>query len=133
MVLSEKISDSFLKEGTSHSRPTLLFDMGVLPSFFLICWRCHDLSLRRRALEALEAWPHREGLFDSRLLVIFAQQLIQLDVELSSSSDRMPMVIIDPALEISQDQTYATLKYQSRELGQELSRRTRMIVLDENF
>ncbi|KAJ5127115.1 Mg2+ transporter protein CorA-like/Zinc transport protein ZntB [Penicillium atrosanguineum] len=132
LVLSEKISDSFLEESTSHSRPTLLFDMGVLPSLFLICWRCHDLSLRRRALEALEAWPHREGLFDSRLLVIFAQQLIQLDVELSLSSDRTPISIIDPALEISQDQTYAILKYHSRELGQELSQRTRVVVIDEN-
>lgn len=132
-VLSDRVSDSFLKESTSHSRPTLLFDMGILPSLFLICWKCHDWSLRQRALEALEAWPHREGLFDSRLLVIFAQQLIQLDVEFSSSSDTTPMLVLEPELEVSRDQTYATLKYQSREPGQEASRRTRVVMLDKNF
>lgn len=134
LALSERVSNSFLEESDFRSRPTLLFDMGITPSLFLICWKCHDLALRRQALELLEEWPHREGLFDSRLLVIFARQLIQLDVEFlhSSSGEKKSLLVLDPSFQVSEDQTYATLRYQSREPGQEASAHARVIPLDDN-
>lgn len=134
LALSKRVSNSFLEESDFRSRPTLLFDMGITPSLFLICWKCHDLALRQQALELLEEWPHREGLFDSRLLVIFARQLIQLDVEFlhSSSGEKKTLLVLDPSFQVSEDQTYATLRYQSREPGQEASAHARVIPLDDN-
>lgn len=130
LALSRRISDSF-QEDPAGSRPTLLFDMGIIPSLFLICWKCHDLQLRLQALELLEAWPHREGLWDSQLMVIFARQLIQVELE-SSSSLGSSMRILDSSLEVSEDQTYATVKYKTRRSGQGVLEQTRIVRFDEH-
>lgn len=129
LVLSRRISNSFLE--TSGSRPTLLLDMGIIPSLFLVCWKCHDLQLRLEALDLLEAWPHREGLWDSRLLVIFAKQLIQVELE-SSSSLESSLRILDSSLEVSEDQTHATIKYKVRRSGQEVLEESRVVRFDVN-
>lgn len=134
LALSRWISDSF-QEGTSGSRPTLLLDMGIIPSLFFVCWKCHEPSLRQQALDLLEEWPHREGLWDSRLLVIFAKQLIQLELEslASSSSPKAPMRILDSSLEVSDDQTRATIRYKTRQSGQEVLEQSRIVLFDENI
>lgn len=108
LVLSRRISGSSLEE-TSGSRPTLLLDMGIIPSLFFTCWKCPSLQLQLQALELLEAWRHREGLWDSQLLVIFAKQLIQVELESSSSLESARR--LDISLVISDDQTHATIKY----------------------
>jgi hypothetical protein len=133
MALSRKISQSFKNENGSGTKPTLLLDMGIIPSLFLICWKCRDSNLRHQALDTLEEWPHREGLWDSRLLAIFARQVIQLEKEIQAASDDPDAwsQIQDHSLEVSDDQSYAILKYQTNEPGKEALKQSRVIPLDE--
>ncbi|CEO58890.1 hypothetical protein PMG11_03586 [Penicillium brasilianum] len=131
MALSREISQSFKNENGSGTKPTLLLDMGIIPSLFLICWKCRDSNLKHQALDALEEWPHREGLWDSRLLTIFARQIIQLEKETASDDPDAWSQIQDHSLEVSDDQSYAILKYQTYGPGKGARKQRRVIPLDE--
>lgn len=133
MILSSKISQSFLDENDSGTRPTLLPDMGIIPSLFVICWKCRDFNLRQRALNALDEWPHREGLWDSRLLAIFSRQIMQLEEEtLAASGDPNAWAMIqDHSIEVSVDQSHAILKYETHEPGKKVLKQRRIVPLDK--
>jgi hypothetical protein len=134
MTLSSKISQSFKDESNSSTRPTLLLDMGIIPSLFFICWKCRDFDLRHQALNLLEEWPHREGLWDSRLFSIFAGQVIQLEKEAMAASS-VPgswSNIQDHSLEISRDQSHVILRYQTYGPRKEVLKQRRIIPLDED-
>ncbi|KAJ5578153.1 uncharacterized protein N7459_007117 [Penicillium hispanicum] len=132
--LSKRISDSFLGESHPASRPTLLLDMGIISPLFFVCLKCHDFNLRLQALGLLESWPHREGLWDSRLLVIFIKQQFQLEIEVNTlacdfqASGRVQEL----SLEVSDDQRHATIRYQTLEPGQKPRKQQRIISLDED-
>ncbi|PIG86259.1 hypothetical protein AARAC_004671 [Aspergillus arachidicola] len=66
--LAEKIITSFQSEYGTH-RPCIVMDMGVIPSLLWVCLKCRDFPTRHRAVKLLERWPHREGAYDSHLLV----------------------------------------------------------------
>ncbi|KAB8218913.1 hypothetical protein BDV33DRAFT_192390 [Aspergillus novoparasiticus] len=66
--LAEKIITSFESEYGTH-RPCIVMDMGVIPSLLWVCLKCRDFPTRHRAVKLLERWPHREGAYDSHLLV----------------------------------------------------------------
>lgn len=83
LVLCKQIMVSFEESG--DQRPTVILDMGVNAPLFYICWKCPVLMLRLEALKLLEIWPHREGPWDSRLLVSFANNLLKLECEYSPS------------------------------------------------
>lgn len=133
MILSSKISQSFKGDSATGTRPTLLLDMGIIPSLFIICWKCRNSALRHQALYTLEEWPHREGLWDSRLLSIFSRQVIQLEKEaLAESGDpNTGSQILDHSLEVSDDQSHAILKYITQEPGKEALEQSRVITLDK--
>lgn len=133
IALSTEISQSFKDENNSGTRPTLLLDMGIIPSLFVICWRCRDSNLRHQALNALEEWPHREGLWDSRLLAIFARQIIQLERETQAASGdpNAWSQIQGHSLQVSDDQSHAIFRYQTRVPGKEALKQRRVIPLDE--
>ncbi|RAQ41217.1 hypothetical protein AFGD_011433 [Aspergillus flavus] len=66
--LAEKIITSFQSDYGTH-RPCIVMDMGVIPSLLWVCLKCRDFPTRHRAVKLLERWPHREGAYDSHLLV----------------------------------------------------------------
>ena len=132
MILSRNISQSFKGDSATGTRPTLLLDMGIIPSLFIICWKCRDSALRYQALYALEDWPHREGLWDSRLLAIFSRQIIELEKDaLAESGDpNASSQILDHSLQVSDDQSHAILKYTTQQPGKEAFEQRRVITLD---
>lgn len=135
LALSIKISQSFKEESNSSTRPTLLLDMGIIPSLFFICWKCRDFDLRHQALNVLEEWPHREGIWDSRLFSIFAWQVIQLEKEAmaaSSNPGSSSSIPQDHSLEVSKDQSHMILRYQTHESGKGVLKQERIIPLGED-
>ncbi|PYH89234.1 hypothetical protein BO71DRAFT_337144 [Aspergillus ellipticus CBS 707.79] len=71
--LAAQITRSF-QTGPDGRRPNLVLDMGVIPSLFWVCLKCRDVPTRQRALDLLEAWPHREGAYDSVAMAPIARQ-----------------------------------------------------------
>jgi hypothetical protein len=65
----KRVMDWFCGEEFSSAvhRPTLLMETGVIVPLFFICEQCGDPELSRQALSLLESWPHREGLWDTRV------------------------------------------------------------------
>ncbi|KAJ5091657.1 hypothetical protein NUU61_006527 [Penicillium alfredii] len=143
LFLSKKVADSFLEDGKPGFRPTMLLDMGIIAPLFLVCWRCHDVETRARALEMLEAWPHREAMWDSRFLVLFAKQLLATELALefesaqSASQDSLetpkaPARVQDIGMQLSDDQTHVTFYYRRKEPGQAALKQQKVVPLDEN-
>lgn len=102
--LCRDVSESF----NGRKRPTLVLDLGVIASLFYIAWRCHDIKLRLQALDVLEAWPHREGPWDSRLFSFFGQELIKQE------SQFLPPIHHDVAisnLEVQKTQTSSVFTF----------------------
>lgn len=133
--LSNKISQSFKDESNSSLRPTLILDMGIIPSLFFVCWKCRDFDLRYQALSVLEEWPHREGIWDSRLFSIFARQVIQLEkaaMDASKNPGSWSNIPQDHSLEVSQDQSHVILRYQTQEPGEQVLKQEIVIPLDED-
>jgi hypothetical protein len=109
--------------------------MGIIPSLFLICWKCRDFDLRHQALNVLEEWPHREGIWDSRLFSIFARQVIQLEKEAmaaSSNPGSWSDIPQDHSLEVSKDQSHVILRYQTHNPGKGVLKQERIIPLDDD-
>ncbi|KAK5130471.1 hypothetical protein LTR08_001993 [Meristemomyces frigidus] len=79
-------------------RPNFTLDAGVLPTLFLICLKCRDSVVRRRALCALRSTDRLEGFLQSRTLATFAECIIDLEErhakELLSSEERGGGVVL---------------------------------------
>ncbi|KAL4768617.1 hypothetical protein BDW60DRAFT_117434 [Aspergillus nidulans var. acristatus] len=46
-------------------RPTLMMETAVIGPLYYIIQKCRNKEIAKRALRALEEWPHREGIWDS--------------------------------------------------------------------
>ncbi|RAK97952.1 Zn(II)2Cys6 transcription factor domain-containing protein [Aspergillus ibericus CBS 121593] len=62
-------------------RPTFTLDVGILPTLYLISFKCYDVRVRLRAIEALQHWPHREGLFESKWMSFLLLEFIKADMK----------------------------------------------------
>ncbi|GLB07212.1 hypothetical protein AtubIFM57258_002540 [Aspergillus tubingensis] len=60
-------------------RPSVCFDMGIIPPLTLVATGCRDYSVRWRAIEMLRSWPHREGTWDSNLCAQLAIQTMKVE------------------------------------------------------
>ncbi|KAI9925574.1 hypothetical protein MW887_005955 [Aspergillus wentii] len=106
-----RIAQSFWEDGPA--RPTLVLDMGIIPPLLLACDKCCDSRMRQQGLRLLEAWPHREGPWDSRLIVIILKQIISIEDEAANSESGVQ----DAFLHVEDDQTHAVLTYRTKETG----------------
>ncbi|OKL62046.1 hypothetical protein UA08_02406 [Talaromyces atroroseus] len=52
-----------------HQQPSHLMEIGVIQPLYYVCERCADQRIVQRAMDALENWSHREGLWSSRLAI----------------------------------------------------------------
>ncbi|CAL5874032.1 uncharacterized protein PFLUO_LOCUS8318 [Penicillium psychrofluorescens] len=73
------VEELFLKY---PERPAFTLDMGVLPALFTIAFQCPSYSLRRRSIELLRSWPHREGIYDSQWAVFVAIERMRYELEM---------------------------------------------------
>ncbi|EED13611.1 conserved hypothetical protein [Talaromyces stipitatus ATCC 10500] len=150
VLLAEGIANSFWEENipSNYSRPTLLLDMGILPPLIYICLKCPSVVIRRQALQIIREWPHREGPWDSNLIAIMANLVLQLEIEMefqrlcgntattiSSASDITYISslsrIMNVNISLDADQRSAILKYRTKECGPNEPPFERHILLDE--
>ncbi|KAF7592160.1 hypothetical protein BBP40_000647 [Aspergillus hancockii] len=73
LSLAEAVISSF----TDH--PSVLLDTGIIPPLFLVSTKCRQHDVRWRAIRALQAWPHREGPWDSNLIAKVAIEAVTLE------------------------------------------------------
>ncbi|PYH31440.1 Zn(II)2Cys6 transcription factor [Aspergillus neoniger CBS 115656] len=64
---------------TFPERPSVCFDMGIIPPLTLVATGCRDYNVRWRAIEMLRSWPHREGTWDSNLCAQLAIQTMKVE------------------------------------------------------
>ncbi|PTU21592.1 hypothetical protein P175DRAFT_0508549 [Aspergillus ochraceoroseus IBT 24754] len=109
---AEKIIESLKAEYGHDSLPTLTMDIGVIPPLYWVCVKCRYRQIRERALHLLESWPHREGPYDSNMVVhiikaIFAIESEYLGMEVVRETWRLTSL----SVEISEDQRDGIVTY----------------------
>ncbi|PWY90685.1 C6 zinc finger domain protein [Aspergillus heteromorphus CBS 117.55] len=62
------------------SRPSISMEPSIVPSLYIIAMGCSDFDIRLRAIEALDGWPHFEGLFDSQWVSLLGVEKMAIDV-----------------------------------------------------
>lgn len=73
---------TMLKTTTVASTPKLTVSSGpLLEILYLVCWKCREPSLRRRALHLLSVFNMRDGLLDSKKLMACAARIIETEEE----------------------------------------------------
>ncbi|KAJ5097314.1 hypothetical protein N7456_008035 [Penicillium angulare] len=135
IALCKTISNSFAEENPTGTRPKLLLDVGILPSLLLVGWKCHEFPVRQQALALLEAWPHREGIWDSRLLALFLKQLLHVELgTIQASGDpQSPMrMSTTRCLRFDQGERTATLHYETGNCG-EYGPQSKVILFEEDI
>lgn len=146
VTLSEKVTNSVRAESGSdcNSLPSLSLDTGIIPSLFYVCSKCPHAAMRQRALNLLESWPHREGLWDSNLVAILARQLISIETEAEAQrlleEGTEPNInyistgsrVQNAFMHVSEDQRHAVITYTTKEAETEVTKKTRLVLLDDD-
>lgn len=163
-LLSERIANSFDEQSdvndnsssSSQSRPTLLLDMGILPPLLYVCLKCPCVDTRRRALQCIKAWPHREGPWDSNLVALMGRLTLQVEIEaefkrLSTTTTTTtttttkitsirdityippPSRIMCVNMSMDDDQKTAILKYNTKECDPGMPQLERRVLIDEGI
>lgn len=75
------------QKGTGAGGPMLrfAFDTGILPPLYLVTIKCRDPLLRRRALQLMERYPRREGVWDSVATAHLCRWIVRLEEEAAKS------------------------------------------------
>lgn len=77
--LANAANENLVKPQRPGPRPNFTLDAGILPTLFLICLKCRDSLVRRRALRILQRADRLEGFLQSRMLAMFAECIIDLE------------------------------------------------------
>ncbi|GAA89485.1 hypothetical protein AKAW_07599 [Aspergillus luchuensis IFO 4308] len=112
--LCERIIATFVTEyGSYENLPTMVTDIGVLPSLFWCCVRCRDAETRERALQLLKVWPHREGFYDSYLIVNICRGLIDIEDEGRDAGGFIPREsrVHTHTIEVAEDRRSMVIRY----------------------
>ncbi|RAK99586.1 Zn(II)2Cys6 transcription factor [Aspergillus ibericus CBS 121593] len=139
--LSERVVESLMQEYGGGGFPKMVMDMGVIPGLFWTFFKCRDTSCRRRILKILEAWPHREGPYESNLVLHVLRTHMEVECEgeqIITGADGQTTTIIpesrrvrEACLEISPDRGDIFLAY--RLSGDSQMQKRRVPMADENF
>jgi Fungal specific transcription factor domain len=68
--------EAIAKLGHYHRQPSHLMELGVIQPLYYVCERCADQQIVQRAMKAIENWPHREGLWSSKLAIHMASDIV---------------------------------------------------------
>jgi hypothetical protein len=74
--ITARVLARVLEKGDSTPIPSLLMETGVVSPMYFVIEKCHNRALAQRALKIMESWPHREGLWDSRLAAALAREKV---------------------------------------------------------
>ncbi|PWY70807.1 hypothetical protein BO94DRAFT_628216 [Aspergillus sclerotioniger CBS 115572] len=138
--LSERVIKSLMAEHRRDGLPKMVMDMGVIPGLFWTFLKCRDASYRRRVFHILEAWPHREGPYESDLVL----NVLRVQMEIESEGERIIRTdgqttttipecarIREACLELSPDRGDAFLAY--RLSGDSQMQKRRIPLAEEQF
>ena len=64
---------------TSTAAGSFSFEIGLIPPLFLVTLKCRDTTLRYQALDLLERYPRREGVWDSVVIAALSRWAIGLE------------------------------------------------------
>ncbi|GAB1194165.1 hypothetical protein APSETT444_003406 [Aspergillus pseudonomiae] len=56
----------------SPERPSIFLDIGIISGLYCVSNRCPDHRVRLQAIEALQSWPHFQGMMNSNLVSAIA-------------------------------------------------------------
>ncbi|KAL4965003.1 Zn(II)2Cys6 transcription factor [Aspergillus stella-maris] len=93
MSLTEGIMERY------PERPTVMLELGILPPLYNAAMWCRDFNVRIRAVKALRAWPHREGLFDSNWLAFLALQRMKADLSIQHPPEATACLVNESLME----------------------------------
>lgn len=65
-------------------------------------------------MHLLEEWPHKEGLWDSRLFWLYGKNLMEVEVDLGSSHEEGQEQIEKSYFRLAEDQKHAVLVYRTK-------------------
>ncbi|OJJ50320.1 hypothetical protein ASPZODRAFT_128936 [Penicilliopsis zonata CBS 506.65] len=116
--ISERVIASLKAEYKDRPLPELMMDLGVIAPLGWVSLRCRDRETRQRALDLLQAWPHREGSYDSRFFVLVASQIMAIENEGADPNGYIPEQsrIRFWSLDMAPDRRSAVLNYQLSDL-----------------
>ena len=75
---------------TQPRKARFTFDMHYLSLLFLISVKCRDFETRRNAIELLDIYPVREGIWDSSMVAAIAKKCMELEEEGLSWGEFVP-------------------------------------------
>lgn len=67
--------------GSASSQNSFGLTLGIVPALFFTCTRCRDSQTRHRALDILKSNRRRESVWDSQIVAVVAERMIQLEEE----------------------------------------------------
>lgn len=79
-----KLAGNLLKGGSrnlSRGKPIFIFDDSLVAGLFLVATRCRERTVRRQAIDLLQRYPRREGLWDSLMAVKVATWFMEAEEE----------------------------------------------------
>ncbi|KAE8141632.1 hypothetical protein BDV38DRAFT_190318 [Aspergillus pseudotamarii] len=90
VVLAERIVKSFPQP------PAVSINNGVIPTLYRTAMVCRDYTIRWRAIELLQTWPHREGPFDSNWFLYVALETMKAELltQYKSQENKHPPGVI---------------------------------------
>ena len=78
--LIEGLIDPFRYGISSHDvLPMLSLDMGVIAPLYFTAIKCRDHDTRQKAIDLLDRWPCREGVWDQRALAKLARKAMEIE------------------------------------------------------
>ncbi|PWY81988.1 hypothetical protein BO70DRAFT_44022 [Aspergillus heteromorphus CBS 117.55] len=109
--LVEQIMDSFKSQ--FGSLPVVIMDMGIVPALLWSCVKCRDLKTRKRSLQLLQAWPHREAIYDTTLCCMVSNAHITTENDAADNSGFVPMSarLTTQTIRITDDRSHIVFGY----------------------
>ncbi|KAE8150152.1 hypothetical protein BDV25DRAFT_117274 [Aspergillus avenaceus] len=82
-------------------RPTITLDVGIIPGLYTVAARSPRYPLRLKAIRALMAWPHNEGIINSNLAASLAIKSLKAELQTRDQRD-MPQLMDGAEEELNQ-------------------------------
>ena len=78
-VDSSTIWNFQLPGSEARNQPNFTLAHGIITPLYMVCTRCRDPSIRRRALHILQTCNRKEGIWDSTQSALVARRVIQIE------------------------------------------------------
>ncbi|KAB8254858.1 hypothetical protein BDV32DRAFT_9802 [Aspergillus pseudonomiae] len=76
----------------SPERPSIFLDIGIISGLYCVSNRCPDHRVRLQAIEALQSWPHFQGMMNSNLVSAIAIVRMQSEAGQRCQQETTPVL-----------------------------------------